>query len=153
MKRRFDDYNHVLRMAALFAVGTAAFFVLRAVMVPAGFGQFGHYRAGALADNAARPIKYAGRAACIVCHSDIEEMRAGGKHAGIGCESCHGPLADHAADPGSVVPARPHKRDTCLRCHTSRPEKPAGFPQIVPADHAPEGACTECHKAHNPKIS
>ncbi len=152
MKKSFDDYKHVFRMAAIFAIGIVAFFVFRAVMVPRDFGLYGHYRAGALADNAARPMQYAGRAVCVKCHSDIQEQRTGGKHAGIGCEACHGPLAKHAADPGTLVPQLPHPRDTCLRCHTARPSKPEGFPQIVPAEHAPEGACTECHKPHNPKI-
>jgi hypothetical protein len=152
MKYRFEDYKHVLRMAGIFAVGITAFFVFRTVMVPKDFGVYGHYRAGALADNAKRTIQYAGRAACIECHSEIQEKRAGGKHAGIGCESCHGPLAKHAADATTVIPTKPDPRATCLRCHTARPSKPIGFPQIIPADHAPDGACTACHKAHNPKI-
>jgi hypothetical protein len=151
MKNRFEDYQHVLRMAGLFALGITAFFVFRAVMVPKDFGVYGHYRAGALGDNARFPIQYAGRAACVDCHSEIQQMRAGGKHAGIGCEACHGPLAKHASGE-PPKPEKPHTRNTCLKCHTARPSKPAGFPQIVPADHAPEGACTECHKAHNPKI-
>ena len=93
-----------------------------------------------------------GRAACLDCHSEVEEKRAGGKHGGIGCEACHGPLANHVADPSSAEVERPHARDTCLKCHTARPSKPTGFPQIDPADHTPEGLCTECHAAHNPKI-
>ena len=152
MKYSFEDYKHLLRMAGIFALGITAFFVFRAVMVPKDFGVYGHYRAGALADNASRQIQYAGRAACIDCHSDIQEKRVGGKHAGIGCESCHGPLAGHVADATTVVPKKPDPRTTCLRCHTARPSKPTGFPQIIPADHAPDGACTACHKAHNPKI-
>jgi hypothetical protein len=152
MKYRFGDYQHVLRMAGIFALGTTAFFVFRAVMVPKDFGTYGHYRAGALKDNADRQIQYAGHAACVDCHAPIQEMRAGGKHAGIGCESCHGPLARHAAGEMQGAPQKPNNRDTCLRCHTARPSKPAGFPQIIPADHAREGACTACHPAHNPKV-
>jgi hypothetical protein len=148
----FQDYKHVFRMAAIFVLGISTFLIFRSAMVPKDFGVYGHYRAGALTEIAARRIQYAGRAACIECHSDIQQMRAGGKHAGIGCESCHGPLAKHTDDSASVVPQRPDSRDTCLRCHTARPSKPAGFPQILPAEHAPEGTCTECHKAHNPTI-
>ena len=140
-------------MAGLFAVGITAFFILRAVMVPKDFCVYGHYRAGALEDNSSKPIKYAGRAACLDCHSDVEEKRSGGKHAGIGCEACHGPLAAHVLDPTSTKPERPNARSICVKCHTARPSKPAGFPQVDPADHAPEGLCTECHTAHNPTIS
>jgi hypothetical protein len=156
MKYRFKDYQHILRMAAIFALGITAFFVLRAAMVPKDFGVYGHYRAGALKDNAARQIQYAGRAACVDCHGEIQQARAAGKHAGIGCESCHGPLARHAAGEMPDLPQKPHNRETCLRCHTSRPSKPAGFPQIVPADHPRDHprdrACTACHPAHNPKV-
>ena len=153
MNKRFKDYEHILRMAALFAFGITAFFVLRAAMVPKDFGVYGHYRAGALQDNMNRPVKHAGHAACIECHGDVQEKRAPGKHARIGCEACHGALASHAADPGAAKVVRPDSRGTCLNCHTARPSKPEGFPQIVPADHAPEGACTGCHAAHDPKIS
>jgi hypothetical protein len=153
MKNRFKDYEHVFRMAGLFAVGTASFFILRAWMVPADFGVYGHYRAGALADNAAYPLKYAGRAACLDCHSDIEEIRRGGKHAGIGCEACHGPLAGHATEMNPEKPTLPDPRETCLRCHAARPSKPHGFPQVDVEEHAPAGACTDCHVAHNPAIS
>lgn len=153
MGNRFKDSEHVLRMAGLFAIGITAFFVFRALRVPEDFGVYGHYRAGALEENASRPVNYAGGAACVDCHSDVQEKRAAGKHATIGCEACHGPLAKHAADPESLKPVKPNNRSTCLNCHTARPSKPAGFPQIDPADHAPEGACTECHVAHNPTIS
>jgi len=153
MKKRFRDYEHILRMAVLFAIGTATFFILRAAMVPKDFGVYGHFRAGAMGDNMDRPLKHAGHAACIECHGDVQEKRTGGKHERIGCEACHGPLADHAAAPDSAKVVKPNLRNTCLNCHASRPSKPRGFPQIVPADHAPEGACTECHAAHNPKVS
>jgi hypothetical protein len=41
-------------MAGLFAVGLTAFLLLRWLMVPEGFGELGHYRVGAIADNRAR---------------------------------------------------------------------------------------------------
>jgi hypothetical protein len=153
MNNRFKDFEHVLRMAGLFALGIVAFFVFRALKVPDDFGVYGHYRAGALAPNRDYPLKFAGRAACIECHSDVQEKRAAGKHARIGCEACHGALGKHAADPDALKPVRPDPRSTCLICHAARPSKPAGFPQIHPPDHSPGGPCTECHVAHNPAVS
>ena len=47
----------------------------------------------------ARPIKFAGREVCEACHSDQAEVKAKGKHVGLGCEACHGPLARHAEGP------------------------------------------------------
>ena len=153
MKDRLKDFEHILRMAALFAVGIVAFFVFREIEVPEDFGVHGHYRAGALAQNASPPIRYAGRAACVECHDDVQEKKKAGKHAGIGCEACHGPLASHAKDPDSQKPGRPDPRATCINCHAARPSKPQGFPQVRLPEHAPEGPCTECHAAHSPAVS
>ena len=152
MGNGFKDREHLFRVAALFLVGIAAFFVAKALFVPKDFGVYGHYRAGALADNRARPISFAGQAACLECHSDVAEVKNTGRHARLSCESCHGPLAQHAS--GDVPkPPRPEGRAICIGCHTANKSKPRFLPQVVIADHAPDGACTECHKPHAPKIS
>jgi hypothetical protein len=153
MKPRDSDYVHLVRMAGLFAVGITAFVVLRWLLVPADFGVFGHYRAGAVRDNMAPPLVHAGQAACVECHADVAEVRSKGRHARVACESCHGALAAHASDPAASKPTRPDPRKTCITCHTSSISKPAAFPQVVPAEHAPEGSCAACHAVHNPKIS
>ena len=153
MRHLFRHKEHLVRMAVLFLGGTLLFVILRAVMVPSDFGEYGHYRAGALDDNRARPIQYAGRTVCADCHPDVVEARAGGKHELIGCEACHGALAAHAEGRTEDKPALPDPRATCLQCHQKTVSRPAGFPQIVPADHSPAGACTECHMAHSPGLS
>ena len=153
MKPRSEDYLHLLRMAGLFVIGISAFMLLRWAMVPAGFGVYGHYRAGALDDNMARPIKFAGQAACIECHAEQAEIRAKGRHAKVRCEACHGALAAHAAGSDQVKPIKPDPRKTCVICHTASISKPKSFPQVDPAEHAPEGPCTACHlQPHSPKI-
>jgi hypothetical protein len=152
MAGRFKDYEHVLRVALLFALGFTAFLVLRAWLVPEDFGVHGFYRAGALDDARARPVVHAGHAACLDCHADVVESRVGSRHERINCESCHGPLALHAAGDSEKPPARPDPRTTCVRCHAARAGKPTGFPQVDVADHAPEGACTACHQPHHPAI-
>jgi hypothetical protein len=153
MSDLFRDKEHLVRMAALFAVGLGVFLVVRALMVPAGFGKYGHYREGALQDNRSVPIHYAGRKACEECHADVVEARRGSKHATVGCESCHGPLAAHAEDPGTLTPQLPDKRSICLVCHRADAAKPAGFPQVDPKEHAGDSTCDECHNAHHPEIS
>ncbi len=151
---RQSDTAHLVRLGILFVIFVVAFLVIRSALIPAGFGVYGHYRAGALDDNMAVPMKYAGQTACADCHGDVVEARTHGP-AGhpISCESCHGPLAAHAADPGTVAATKPDTRDNCLRCHDYRPARPVGFPQIMPAQHAPEGPCTDCHVPHAPKLS
>jgi hypothetical protein len=153
MKPGASDYVHLVRMAGLFVIGITAFVLLRMALVPADFGELGHYRTGALKDNMARPPAFAGQAACVECHADVAEVRAKGRHAHVSCESCHGALAAHAAEPDAAKPARPDTRKTCVTCHTASISKPKAFPQIVPAEHAPDGSCAECHVVHNPKIS
>ena len=81
---------HLIRLAALFAVGIILFLVVRQRIVPAGFGKYGHFRAGALDDVRAKPISFAGRETCETCHDDIRTQLASGKHALVNCEACHG---------------------------------------------------------------
>jgi len=153
MGRRFSGYRHLIRMAILFGIGTGSFLVARAAFMPEGFGLYGHYRPGALDENRSRPTRYAGQKACLECHADVGETRAAGAHARVSCESCHGPLARHAADAPESKATIPGPRAVCLDCHTANRSKPRTFPQVVVEEHAPEGDCTACPQAHQPKVS
>jgi hypothetical protein len=152
MSGGFRHYEHVLRMAGVFAFGLLAFIVIRWAMIPADFGVYGFYRAGALADIRARPPLYAGQTVCIDCHGEVNDSRQGSKHAQINCEACHGPLARHASGDFEIKPKALNPRLLCLQCHTKVAGKPDFFPQIVPEDHGGDVACTTCHKPHHPKI-
>ena len=156
MEPRPSNYRHLVRMAGLFVIGITVFLLLRSVFVPKNFGLYGHYNPGALQANMDRPMKYAGQAACVVCHDEQASARAKGRHANVACESCHGALASHAQsdDPAKSKPQRPDPRKTCIICHTASISKPKAFPQVDPAEHAPAGPCTACHvQPHNPKIA
>lgn len=152
MRDGLKDYEHLARVAALAGGGVVVFLVLQQLLVPEGFGVYGHYRAGALADNMERPPAFAGQAACLECHTDEATARRAGKHAGVACEACHGPLARHAADQENK-PTLPVARELCLGCHAANVARPHGFPQIEAREHAETGLCTECHQAHNPGIA
>ena len=102
MGRIFGHREHLVRVAGLFLAGIVVFVALQTLLIPKGFGLYGHYRAGALDDARARAIAYAGRAACLECHADAADAAKGGGHAGVHCEACHGPLAAHAADPSGA---------------------------------------------------
>jgi hypothetical protein len=151
LERAFKESAHLVRVAGLFAVGIVGFVGARMALVPKGFGTYGHYRAGALEDNRARPAAFAGRDTCEVCHSDVAEARKGAKHERIGCEACHGAQARHAnaEDPATAKPQRPDAQ-VCLVCHTANVAKPRGFPQIDPRQHEKPGTCLACHVAHRP---
>jgi hypothetical protein len=148
---RFGHYGHLVRVAALFGCAVLVFVLLRALLVPDDFGVYGHYRAGALDDNRNLPLVHAGRAACVECHTDVPDAMAGGAHAAIGCEACHGAQASHAEDP-SVDPGRPEAATLCARCHAALAARPAGFPQVDVDEHAAGESCLTCHTAHNPGI-
>jgi len=150
MEGFFRHKGHLVRVAVLFAAGILVFLGLQALLVPRGFGAYGHYRAGALDDNRARPLAHAGRAACLDCHADVWETLQKGRHGQVRCEACHGPLARHAEDPSLGKAVKPDPKTLCVRCHQQSVARPAKFPQIDAASHAGGEACTSCHKAHDP---
>jgi hypothetical protein len=143
---------HLIRLAALFIIGFVLFLVVRQWIVPAGFGKYGHFRAGALDDVRARPISFAGRATCEGCHNDVRAQLAGGKHAHVNCEACHGPQARHAEDFEKVKPVLPDTKLLCPVCHEANTAKPKWFPQVVSQEHSGGEACKTCHQPHSPAI-
>ena len=147
----FRSYEHLLRLAALFAAGVAVFLALRWLLVPNDYGRLGPYRASALVQNQIRPIAYAGQTACIDCHTDVADLRKANAHVRISCETCHGPLARHAADP-AIAAQRPEPRAVCALCHLPSPSKPQWFKTINFTEHADPGPCTACHPAHAPRL-
>lgn len=150
MRSRLRDAEHLVRLALVFAVGIALFLVARSFLVPPGFGELGHFRTGAIAENAARPVVFAGRAACAECHGEVVEALSRDAHAAIGCESCHGALARHAADDDAAPPAALDPVVLCALCHQRLAARPAGHPQVDAHVHAEGNACTDCHAAHAP---
>ena len=150
--RVFRNAGHLFRLAALFAVGTIAFLVLRAAVVPHSFGEYGHYRGAAIKEIAGLPIHYAGHQTCETCHTDIAQMKSGGMHAHVNCEACHGPLEKHAQDP-SIDPGKPNAAVLCVRCHAANAARPKWFPQVDPQQHSGGVPCITCHNPHNPVIA
>jgi hypothetical protein len=88
---------------------------------------------------------------CAGCHTFEYGRLTAATHAGIGCESCHGALGQHAlASPGTAeaeVNGRVPTEAVCLACHVTATGRPAGFRQIVPEDHY-VAECLECHDPH-----
>jgi hypothetical protein len=144
--------SHLIALVAACLVGVAIFAVVRASVVPEGFGKYGHYRPGALDDNMKKPISYAGKPVCAGCHYDIDEKLTSGKHQSISCETCHGAQAKHAGDPASGKPPLPKVEGLCVRCHEADAAKPKRFPQVASVKHSGGVSCDGCHQPHKPKI-
>lgn len=142
---------HLLRLAGLFLAGILLFLVVRQEIVPAGFGKYGHFRAGALDDVRAHKMVYAGRDTCIACHDDVLKVLQQGKHAAVGCEACHGAQAKHADNPEALKPALPDARQLCVQCHEANQAKPHVFPQVKSQEHSGGENCKSCHEPHKPK--
>jgi len=140
----------VVRVLFMIAAAVAGLIGVRAVFVPDSFGELGHYRADAVPEIAAQPIRYAGLLACLECHDDVGEVKAGSYHRGLTCEGCHEAAADHVEDPTERQPLVPTDRSACLRCHEYQASRPTGFPQIIEKIHNPMEPCASCHDPHDP---
>lgn len=148
MRRAVPD--QLIRVGIVFVILIAALIGARATFVPATFGEKGHYRLAAVDSVAAGPIRHAGIAACVECHSDVGDIKAASYHRGLSCEVCHGAAAAHAGDPESQKPVIPRDRRACLYCHEYLPSRPTGFPQVIERMHNPTEACVSCHNPHDP---
>jgi hypothetical protein len=146
------DVEHLIRLAAVMVIALVAFAILRATVVPHSFGQYGHYRGAAIGEVASRPVAFAGHGTCEACHTDVVDQKKLGKHVVVACEACHGALAKHADDPGSVQAKKLDTAVVCARCHEANAAKPKDFPQVATADHSGGLPCDTCHQPHRPKI-
>jgi hypothetical protein len=152
MRALIKDSEHLLRMGGLYVLGTIALLVLRFFLVPADFGEFGHFRSGAIADNREREPSYGGQAVCADCHGDVVTARSEGAHARVGCEACHGPLASHAEALTEVLAVPSGTGVLCMVCHSPATAKPTDFPQIDEEQHAAGESCDTCHDPHRPDL-
>ena len=149
---KFKDAEHLVRLAVVVALVLAVFLLARAHFMPKSFGEYGHYRGDALAEQSSKPISFAGHQTCEECHGDVLEVKKAGKHAGVNCEACHGALAKHAEDPASVVPQLPDTAVLCARCHEENLAKPKTFPQVASVEHSGGAVCKTCHQPHSPLL-
>jgi len=152
MGRYLRDCGHLARPALVLVAGLAIFLGIRSAVIPKAFGQYGHYRPGALDLIREHPAAFAGQAECVTCHEEEAKNRAAGKHAHVACEACHGAQARHVADFINVKPTLPDVASLCARCHEKDLAKPKSFPQVVTAEHSGGMACNACHQPHNPHL-
>ena len=134
----------------LFACFITLFIIVRHFLVPDSFGEYGHYRADALIDIAEQELNYAGKEACIDCHSDIYEMLLTDMHAKLSCEVCHGPGLKHADSMEASDISKKSGREFCGLCHAMNPARPLDVvSQVDLNEHNIENKnCIDCHNPH-----
>src|SRR5258705_8361487 len=109
----------ILRLVLLTVGIIGSYFVARAFLTPASFGEYGWYRGEALAEIASRPPSYAGKKACEECHSDVVQKLTKHEHKTLSCEACHGPGQAHADNPDIKLEILNFSH--CARCHEANP--------------------------------
>lgn len=154
----FAHAKHVFRAGFLFFLGVVGLIVLRSVLAPPTWGEYGPYRGDSVREYHVLPVMHGGNAACAECHEDVVAEHDAGYHVTVDCEVCHAPVASHAVDGTTVAEMPVHKSASlCLGCHQELTARPDAFPQIRPAEHLEEmggepgeQACFECHNPHSP---
>jgi hypothetical protein len=96
-------------------------------------------------------LSFTSSATCSECHEPQQARLVSATHEGIGCQSCHGPLLEHAEAGDEAaseqVAVRVPEDAVCTTCHTTAVGRPAEFRQITPGLHY-VSACLECHDPH-----
>ena len=143
--------KHIRRLLLLFAVLITLFIIVRQVLIPDSFGQFGHYRGLALEENKAHVARYVGTDICAECHWETMELKTADMQAEISCETCHGPGWKHIEEPEQGQLTIPEGREFCGTCHSRNPARSASLiAQVNLSDHNIETNCSECHNPHAP---
>ena len=149
-------------VALAICLATGGGLLLKGLLVPSSFGVHGPFRADAIDEEAALPIRYGTNVSCYSCHAYEASVHKAGLHKTISCEFCHGPYADHVEGNKKIGTLRVKKdkeiTTLCLRCHNTeikaRPEqviKTVAMPDHLKSQHVKlTHNCNQCHHVHAP---
>lgn len=144
----------IKRLILVFAVFIGIMLVLKYLLTPESWREYGPYRGNALREIAAQDIKYMQMETCEMCHDSIASLKSEGVHKSLQCEVCHGPGYLHADDenePENNDMQIPEDGQFCMRCHTKNPASPKNIiKQIDAAEHSEGEDCINCHNPHQP---
>ncbi len=142
--------KQVQRLLIAFVIFVGLFLLARHFLVPATFGDLGHYRADAIKDAKDHEAKYLDTIACRSCHKGIDSVKSGGVHQGINCQTCHGAGYLHAKDPKKNPLTKPTEREFCGKCHNINAARPSFMKQVDISKHNTKSKCIVCHNPHSP---
>ncbi len=140
-------------LALVLLVGLTAATVVGASVAMGLYDVYGYHPEKNAASWASLPPSYANTASCQGCHAAQFAPWTTGGHATVSCETCHGPLADHVADPQQVKPsslvmAWSASSGLCARCHDEVVGRPEAFAQQELDTHYRPWSCDRCHDPH-----
>lgn len=139
---------------AILVAGFAVAVLVLGAVFSTFYAEYGFHPAQNARSWAALTPVYADSALCQRCHQPEFTPWVASPHRTVVCESCHGPLAAHAAETspaapaGSVVLARVPET-ICVACHEKATGRPAAFPQVDLARHYAGASCLTCHDPHD----
>jgi predicted CXXCH cytochrome family protein len=143
--------KHIVRLILLIVAVVAIAAIAAPLLTADSFYRFGHYRANAVPEIAAKEPVYQTPRYCYGCHTERRAQWSAGSHKSVICEVCHGPAQGHPQNGKLPIPSDAVK--LCTRCHEAMPARPRTQPQIQVAQHAGGQQCTMCHNPHSPKIT
>lgn len=170
------DTLHLWILGSILLLAGTGFMTVRHLIVPASFGQYGHFRGTALGEAATKKRTLTTREDCTVCHDKMVRPLSA-KHARVHCADCHGQGTEHMAActevkskaaAGATITCNkngltsPNIRSVCLHCHAKVVGRAPKHPQIIEAEHIKDNGprhpeslsvCLECHYAHDPDPS
>ena len=144
--------KHIFRLVALIIGLVVAAVIGAPYLTVDSFYRFGHYRANAVPEIAAKVPVHQTAKYCKDCHTERHAVWSAGSHKSVNCEICHGAALDHPQKIGKL----PIPKDTaklCTLCHEKMTGRPATQPQIDVAAHSGGKQCITCHNPHSPKIA
>ncbi len=115
---------------------------------------------GTVTSQTSAPSAFAGYQACLECHSPVQQTLNSTVHtpqAGVQCENCHGPAANHAANDYDPV-SRPNldlplAGTSCGACHsTYTNEWSKSGHAIVVEDLNPSDLTSSCGRCHSGSV-
>lgn len=142
------EYNKRLILA--FIAFIVLFGLVRVVVVPKSFGEYGWYRGESVGEIADRPLMYANSEECAGCHKLQYDAWANGAHKNVNCETCKAPGKQHAENPAAQKMEFNVSIGLCEACHEENPSKPKSQPQVDIYTHSRGQLCTTCHNPHSP---
>ncbi|HWJ03949.1 MAG TPA: cytochrome C [Verrucomicrobiae bacterium] len=155
-----DDTGGKTRLSqqAVFRVGSLLFFILvvfaiiRQLLVPQSFGQYGYYRGDNVGEWVAIEQNYvSGSQACNTCHGAEVQETLQAEHGKLDCQTCHGPLAPHVRKPDQLPVKITGTAELCGSCHRELIGRSKELiPTVKVNEHSGGLDCTRCHSPHQP---